>query len=70
MFADPCRIERYDEQHSINESRYITIGCISDVLTVVTVVYTERVNHIRIISARKATKFEREVYNDARRKGY
>ncbi len=69
VFGDVNRIEIYDEAHStLEEERYITIGAIDEVMLVVTVVYTPRENSgevIRIISARKATKAEREeYYND------
>ena len=60
VFLDPDRIEIYDEVHSITEDRYNTIGMVNDILFVV---YTERVDSIRIISARVATKQEMEVYN-------
>ena len=56
------RIEKYDELHSTNEDRYITIGEINGIAVVVMVVYTERENGIRIISARLATKLEKEAY--------
>ncbi|MGN0267508.1 MAG: BrnT family toxin [Lachnospiraceae bacterium] len=59
VFLDPDRIEIYDEVHSIEE-RYNTIGMVNDILFVV---YTERIDRIRIISARIATKQEKEVYN-------
>jgi hypothetical protein len=56
VFLDSHRIELYDEEHSsIDEERYITIGMVGKVLTVV---YTERGNAIRIISARLATRKE------------
>lgn len=59
VFLDQERIEIYDEEHSIDEDRYITIGMAGDVLFVV---YTERVPKIRLISARLATARERKVY--------
>ena len=62
VFGDPNRIEKYDDMHSVDEERYITIGQIGDNLIVVVVVYTERTNAIRIISARAATNREREFY--------
>ena len=62
VFGDENRIEKYDELHSINEDRYITIGEINGIAVVVMVVYTERENGIRIISARLATKLEKEAY--------
>lgn len=59
VFLDPNRLERYDEKHSRYEDRYNTIGLVDDILFVV---YTERTNNIRIISARIATKEEKEAY--------
>ena len=50
--------------HSDKEDRYICIGIINGVAYLVTVVYTERGDKIRIISARKATKLERKLYYD------
>ncbi len=65
VFGDPDRIERYDIAHSVNEDRYITIGQIRGVAIVVLVVYTEREEAVRIISARLATKREKEAYYNA-----
>ncbi|MBQ7702856.1 MAG: BrnT family toxin [Firmicutes bacterium] len=62
VFYDEDRLEYYDAAHSVMEDRYITIGEIKDVLIVMVVVYTERTNAIRIISARKATGRERREY--------
>ena len=59
VFLDENRIEIYDEAHSLDEDRYITIGLAGDVLFVV---YTERCPKIRLISARLATARERKVY--------
>ena len=60
VFLDPNRLEFYDEKHSTaEEDRYITIGFVKEILTVV---YTERAAALRIISARAATKKERMFY--------
>lgn len=59
VFFDPRRIERYDKDSSIGEDRYQTMGVYENVLFVV---YTERGNVTRIISARKAEPFERRIY--------
>lgn len=64
VFNDENRIEIFDELHSIDEDRYITIGLIDQVPMVVMVVYTERGQRIRLISARKATAEERRMYYD------
>ncbi|MCM1184024.1 MAG: BrnT family toxin [Roseburia sp.] len=61
VFNDENRIEIYDMQHSIEEDRYNTIGMVEDVLFVV---YTERTDKIRLISARLATEKERSLYYD------
>lgn len=61
VFNDMQRIEIYDFEHSTEEDRYNTIGMVNDVLFVV---YTERKDNIRLISARLATKTERSLYYD------
>lgn len=61
VFNDINRIEIYDMQHSFEEDRYNTIGMVEDVLFVV---YTERKEKIRLISARLATDQERSLYYD------
>ena len=64
VFRDENRLELYDEAHSADEERYITIGAINGIMYVVFVVYTEREDAIRLISARKATQQERRLYDD------
>lgn len=64
VFKDENRLEYFDEIHSDTEDRYITIGLIDGVAYLVMVVYTEREEAIRLISARKATKQERRKYYD------
>lgn len=64
VFNDENRLELYDEEHSEYEDRYITIGMIGEIAVVVMVVYTERDEAIRLISARKATPRERRMYHD------
>lgn len=59
VFADDCRIEIYDEKHSSQEERYITLGMVGSVLFVV---YTVRGAHYRLISARRANARERSIY--------
>jgi len=60
VFDDENRLEWYDEAHSAEEDRYNTIGMVNDVLFVV---YTERKERIRLISARLATAAERRLYD-------
>ena len=64
VFGDENRIEFYDEKHSEFEDRYRTVGSINGFITVITVIYTERDEAIRIISARKADESERRAYYD------
>ena len=60
VFLDENRVAKYDESHStIDEERIITIGMADDMLYVV---YTERQENIRIISARLADKDECNEY--------
>lgn len=61
IFSDPFLITIDDPLHSFDEEPFVNIGY-STKLRVLVVVHTERKNLIRIISARKATKREREIY--------
>ncbi len=61
VFDDPYYIEMFDFEHSVEEDRYIAIGKVGDVLFVV---FTERKDMIRLISARLATNAERDLYYD------
>jgi hypothetical protein len=61
IFHDVNRLEIFDIQHSDVEERYNTIGMVDDVLFVV---YVERRDRIRLISARLATENERRLYYD------
>ncbi len=59
VFFDENRIERIDLSHSYEEERFFTIGKVESILFVV---FTERKDNIRIISARRATKEEENEY--------
>lgn len=60
VFTDIERIEVFDSFHStIKEERFITIGMVKDILTVV---FTERGDVTRLISARIANAKEKEIY--------
>ena len=61
VFEDEDRKEYYDIAHSDEEDRYITIGMADNILFVV---YVERRETIRIISARHANRKERRLYYD------
>jgi len=62
VFTDPERLERLDrsEGNTAREERWQTLGMVDKVLFVV---YTERGENKRIISARLAEKHERRSYN-------
>ena len=60
VFADPYRIEYVDDRMDYGEERYGVIGMVGDVLTVIYTIRHE--DTYRIISARKATKAEKERY--------
>ena len=64
VFDDPLFITLYDEEHSTDEERFITIGS-SGKNRLVMVAHTERENRIRIISARKETKNEEKFNQEA-----
>lgn len=58
---DDAALELYDEEHSDDEDRFITIGPIQSGL--VLVVWTERQDDVvRVISARWATSNEQALY--------
>ena len=61
VFDDPYYIEMYDFEHSVDEDRLIAIGKVGEILFVV---FTERKESVRLISARLATEAERRVYYD------
>ncbi|MBE9192516.1 BrnT family toxin [Gloeocapsopsis crepidinum LEGE 06123] len=49
-----------DNRYNYGEQRFVTFGLLQG--RVIAVVHTERNNCTRIISARKATKYEQRVY--------
>ena len=61
VFLDPLSATGDDPDHSIDQKRFVTFG-MSSVGRLLVVAYTEQDNSIRIISARKATRSERNLY--------
>jgi len=49
-----------DDRIAYGEQRAVTLGLLNGIL--VSIVHTEQSDHIRVISMRKATKHEREIY--------
>jgi len=62
VFDDPHLLEFYDTAHSsFGEDRYINVGRLHDTV-ILFVVTTDRDDATQIISARKATPKEQELY--------
>lgn len=60
VFLDENRLERLEANGNYEEDRWITVGLAGEFE--LTVVYTMRGERIRLISARKADRYEREAY--------
>jgi hypothetical protein len=65
VFSDPLSMTFPDPDHSIAESRYITVG-LSYTGRAIIVAHTDRDDRIRVISAREATRRERRFYEEER----
>jgi len=61
--SDPMAATGTDPDHSITEERYVTFG-VSERGRLLVVAHTEEDEMIRIISARIASKGERELYEE------
>lgn len=61
VFGDPLSLTIQDPKHSNTEDRYVTIG-LSAKFRIIVVIHTDRGDNIRIISARLATKGEKNNY--------
>ena len=64
VFEDPLAYTFHDPDHSIGERRMVTFGY-SRVGRLLAVVHAERGRSIRIISARRATRHERGIYEQS-----
>jgi uncharacterized DUF497 family protein len=63
VFADPLAITFHDPDHSSGEHRFLTFGQ-SKMNLLLVVAHTERNGKTRIISARRATRHERTIYEN------
>lgn len=63
VFDDPLYVDFYDPDHSDDEERYIIVGQ-SQQRRLLVVSYTERRDRIRLISAREATRMEKNAYEE------
>jgi uncharacterized protein len=64
VFSDPLSATGEDPDHSDEERRFVTFG-VSSSGRLLVVAHAERGDSIRIISARRATRAEREIYEKA-----
>ncbi len=66
VFDDPAALTIFDHENSNDEDRWITLGKCKKLKTLVVVhtfhEVTNNVINIRVISARKATKYETKQY--------
>ena len=65
VFADPFALNKYDDDHSHIEDRWILLGkSLKEVIIVVVHTFEDDngIEYVRIISARKATKREQQAY--------
>jgi uncharacterized protein len=59
-FRDPFAVDWIDDREDYGEERVVLLGMTDG--SVLVVVYTERGSRIRIISARRADRYEQEIY--------
>jgi uncharacterized protein len=64
VFGDTLSVTFPDPDHSAEEDRFITVG-MSDQGRLIVVSHTDREERTRIISARKAARRERKLYEEA-----
>ena len=63
VFGDSLAGTAADPEHSLRESRYITVGT-SNRGRLLIIAHADRGERVRIISARKLTRTEREAYEE------
>ena len=63
VFDDPLYVDFFDPDHSDDEERYIMVGQ-SQQGRLIVVSYTERSSGVRLISARVATRSEKDAYEE------
>ena len=65
VFLDQLAVSGADPDHSLGESRYVTFG-MSSLGKLLAVSHTYRPGGVRIISTRRVTRFERNMYEEGR----
>lgn len=63
VFLDPLAVSGPDPDHSVREQRYVTFGQ-SSLGRLLVVAHTHQPDRIRIISARRADRSERKMYEE------
>jgi uncharacterized DUF497 family protein len=63
IFGDALAITFNDPDHSVGEHRLLTFG-VSSVSRLLVVSHIQRGIHIHLISARRATRHERKIYEE------
>jgi len=63
VFGDPFAITFPDPDHSRGESRFLTFG-LSHEGRLLAVIHTDRRGRVRIVSARRALRSERRIYEE------
>ena len=63
VFADPLALTFRDPDHSAGEARFLTFG-VSEAKRLLVVAHMQRGRRIRLISARRATRSERRIYEE------
>jgi hypothetical protein len=66
VFSDPLGRITDDPRHSLSEQRYVLVGT-SRRGRLLAIMFSERADNIRLISARRATNRERNAYEEASR---
>jgi hypothetical protein len=61
VFDDAFALDRIDDRDVYGEERFVIIG-MAEAQVLLFVAYTERQGRIRLISARKPTKYEQDFY--------
>jgi len=64
VFSDPLALNRYDNEHSIEEDRWVLLGkSLNEVILIVVHTFKDDdIEYVRIISARKASRKEQHSY--------
>lgn len=63
VLEDPLSATYPDPAHSLDEQRFVTIGC-SASGRILVVAHADRGVSVRLISARSATRYERQFYEE------